>query len=232
VDRVLANIVRWVIILALPVFLVLTSARLLVSDWYPHYEYSKAGFPPDPYGFTQQQRLQQLTQVYHYLNSPQPVAQAIPMLKDMRMPYGNGPLFNPDEISHMVDVKRVMDSTWRAQVASAAVLIVGLLFLLLRPATRVIAWNALFGGGLLTAGLLLALGLFVVFGFDTFFTQFHEVFFPQGNWTFDYSDSLIRLLPERFFFDAFTLGAVATLVSAVVLAVIGFVLGRRPGWIG
>ncbi len=228
-DRLLANIVRWVLVLAMPVFLVLTSARLLVSDWYPGYEYSKADFPPDPYGFTQQQRLQLLTGVYHYLNSPQPVDQGIQMLKVMRMPYGNGPLFNPDEVSHMVDVKRVMDSAWRAQVASAAVLIVGFLFLLVRPATRVMAWNALFGGGFLTACLLLALGLFVVLGFDTFFTQFHEVFFPQGNWTFDYSDSLIRLLPERFFFDTFALGAVATLVSAVVLAVIGFVLGRRPG---
>jgi len=229
VDRLLANIVRWVIVLAMPVFLVLTSARLLVSDWYPRYEYSKAGFPLDPYGFTQQQRLQLLTGVYHYLNSPQPVDQAIQMLKDMRMPYGNGPLFNPDEISHMVDVKRVMDSAWRAQVVSAAILILGFLFLLLRPATRVMAWNALFGGGFLTACLLLALGLFVMLGFNTFFTQFHEIFFPQGNWTFDYSDSLIRLLPERFFYDTFAMGAVTTLVSAVVLAVIGFVLGRRPG---
>jgi integral membrane protein (TIGR01906 family) len=229
VDRLLANIVRWVLVLAMPVFLVLTSARLLVSDWYPRYEYSKADFPPDPYGFTQPQRLQLLTGVYHYLNSPQPVDQGIQMLKVMRMPYGNGPLFNPDEVSHMVDVKRVIDSAWRAQVASATVLIVGFLFLLVRPATRVMAWNALFGGGFLTACLLLALGLFVVLGFDTFFTQFHEVFFPQGNWTFDYSDSLIRLLPERFFSDTFALGAVASLVSAVVLAVIGFVLGRRPG---
>jgi integral membrane protein (TIGR01906 family) len=229
VDRLLANIVRWVIVLAMPVFLVLTSARLLVSDWYPRYEYSKAGFPLDPYGFTQQQRLQLLTGVYHYLNSPQPVDQAIQMLKDMRMPYGNGPLFNPDEISHMIDVKRVMDSAWRAQVVSAAILILGFLFLLLRPATRVMAWNALFGGGFLTACLLLALGLFVMLGFNTFFTQFHEIFFPQGNWTFDYSDSLIRLLPERFFYDTFAMGAVTPLVSAVVLAVIGFVLGRRPG---
>ncbi len=228
-DRLLANIVRWVVVLALPVFLVLTSARLLVSDWYPRYEYSRVGFPRDPYGFTQQQRLQFLTQVYHYLNSPQPVGQAIHMLSDMRMPYGDSPLFNPDEISHMVDVKRVVDSAWRAQALSGVVLIAGLLFLFLRPSTRVMGWNALFAGGLLTAGLLVALGLFVVLGFDTFFIQFHEVFFPQGNWTFDYSDSLIRLLPERFFFDAFSLGALFTVISAVVLAVVGFVLGRRPG---
>jgi integral membrane protein (TIGR01906 family) len=229
VDRLLPNIVRWAVILALPVFLVGTSARLLVQNWYPRYEYSKPDFPPDPFGFTQQQRLQLLTGVYDYLNSPQPVEQAIQMLKDMRMPYGSGPLFNPDEVSHMVDVKRVMDSAWRAQVVSSIIVIAGLLFLLARPATRVMGWNALFGGGLLTTGLLLALGMFVVLGFDTFFTQFHEVFFPQGNWTFDFSDSLIRLLPERFFYDAFSLGALATLVSAVLLAVIGYVLGRRAG---
>jgi integral membrane protein (TIGR01906 family) len=226
-DRLLPNLVRWLVVLALPVCLILTSTRLLVQDWYPGYEYAKPDFPRDRYGFTQDQRLQLETVVFHYLNAPQPVDQAIQMLRELRMPYGNGSLFTPDEISHMVDVKRVYDSASRVQVVSLAIVLVGLLFLLVRPATRVMGYNALFGGGLLTLGLLLVLGLFIVLGFDTFFVQFHAVFFPQGNWTFDYSDSLIRLMPERFFYDIFTLGALGTVAGAVVAALVGFLLARR-----
>ena len=76
--------------------------------------------------------------------------------------------------------------------------------------------------------MLVLLGLFVVTAFDAFFVQFHEVLFPQGNWTFDYSDSLIRLLPEKFWSDGATMIVVATLIEGLVLAGIGYLLGRRP----
>jgi uncharacterized membrane protein len=39
------------------------------------------------------------------------------------------------------------------------------------------------------------------------FVGFHQVFFDAGTWTFAYSDTLIRLFPERFWQVAF--GAVA-----------------------
>jgi hypothetical protein len=56
-NRSLTNIVFALVVLAIPFFVVLTVSRALITDWYPRYEYAKPDFPPDPYRFTQAQRL-------------------------------------------------------------------------------------------------------------------------------------------------------------------------------
>ncbi len=45
--------------------------------------------------------------------------------------------------------------------------------------------------------------LFVLVAFGVIFVAFHNVFFEAGTWTFLYSDTLIRLFPERFWRDTF-----------------------------
>ena len=227
VSTVIVNLVRWLVILAMPLFLLLTTARLFVADWYPRFEYAKPDFPRDRYGMDQQERLALVTVAIHYLNSPLPPEQAIEMLKVQRLPGSQSALYTRNEIGHMLDVKRVMDALWRVQVIAAILVAGGLIALLARPATRVIGLNALFGGGLLTVVLLVVLGMFVVLSFDSFFIQFHELLFPQGNWTFDYSDTLIRLLPEKLWYDAGTMIVGGTLLEGILIGVVGFVLGRR-----
>jgi integral membrane protein (TIGR01906 family) len=58
-------------------------------------------------------------------------------------------------------------------------------------------------GGWLTAGLVVLLLLIVFLSFGVFFVAFHNVFFEPGTWIFNYSDTLIRLFPERFWRDIF-----------------------------
>src|SRR4030067_1384188 len=58
-------------------------------------------------------------------------------------------------------------------------------------------------GGWLTVIFVGSVVLFVLVGFGVFFVYFHEVFFNPGTWIFEYSDTLIRLFPERFWRDAF-----------------------------
>jgi integral membrane protein (TIGR01906 family) len=72
--------------------------------------------------------------------------------------------------------------------------------------------------------LLGAILLFVLFGFGVFFVGFHEVLFPAGSWTFEYSDTLIRLFPERFWRDVFTIVAILPLAGGLAL-----ILGLRRG---
>jgi integral membrane protein (TIGR01906 family) len=43
----------------------------------------------------------------------------------------------------------------------------------------------------------------VLIAFSVFFVYFHEVFFDTGTWVFRFSDTLIRLFPERFWRDTF-----------------------------
>jgi integral membrane protein (TIGR01906 family) len=226
VGRVLPHVVRWAVILAMPAFLVLTAARLLVADWYPRYEYAKPDFPPDRYGMSQTQRLELALVAIAFLNDPRSPEDSIIMLEEQRLPGSNQPLYSTPELDHMIDVKRVMTMLWSVQAVAAAVVIIGLALLIARRSTRLMGYNALYGAGLFTAVLLVGLALFVLLAWNTFFVQFHQIFFTPGTWTFDWSDSLIRLFPEKFWFDAGVIIAVASLVAAVVIAATGYALAR------
>jgi integral membrane protein (TIGR01906 family) len=80
---------------------------------------------------------------------------------------------------------------------------------------------------------MVLLGAGLVFTFSTVFVGFHRLFFEGDTWLFYYSDTLIRLFPERFWRDVFLLLAGATLAEAVALHLLATRLLRadlaRPG---
>jgi integral membrane protein (TIGR01906 family) len=78
----------------------------------------------------------------------------------------------------------------------------------------------------LTIALLVAVVALIYLNFDWFFTHFHLTFFAGDSWIFDWSDTLIRLFPERFWFDAATLWGLLTLGEAVILGGIAWLSGR------
>ena len=225
--KALVFVVRWLVILAMPVLIVLLSARIMVNTWYPRFEYAKSNFPPDLFGFTQAQRLEFGTVSINFLNAPEPPEVAVKMLEDLRLPGTDRPMFTIYENSHMVDVKRLMDQLWRVLGLAAAVVAVGLAALLIPRRTRAEGYAAILGGGLLTTGLLTVMILLVLLSWNWFFITFHDVFFQPGTWTFAWSDSLIRLFPDKFWFDAGVLLVGGALVAGVVVMAVGYLLGRR-----
>ena len=222
------RIVVWLVILSIPVFLALSATRLLVSEAYPRFEYAKPDFPADAYGFTQAERLELATVAIRFLNVNQPPREAIKMLEAQTFPGSPLPLYADYELSHMVDVKVFIDKLWRVHLVSTILVLGGMLLLALRGASRRLAPLALKWGGLLTAGLLTALAAFVLLSWRTFFIQFHELFFNPGTWTFDWSSSLIRLFPDRFWFDGGTLLTVGTLMAGILVALVGLLWQKRP----
>jgi integral membrane protein (TIGR01906 family) len=221
------TILKWIVVLVMPVFIVLTSARIMVNTWYPRFEYAKADFPPDPYGFTTEERLVLATVNIDFLNSRLPPAQAVQMIEALRLPGSERPLFDQYELSHMVDVKRLTDWLWVVWVIAAVVVTSGLVLLLGQRANRAHGYAAMFGGGFLTTGLLTFLIGFVLLSWRSFFVTFHDIFFPPGTWTFEFSNSLIRLFPDRFWFDAGVLLVGSALVAGAVVMAVGYILGRR-----
>ena len=135
-NKTLVLIIRWLIILAMPVLIVLLSARIMVNTWYPSFEYAKSNFPPDLFGFTQAQRLEFGTISINFLNAPEPPEVAVKMLEALRLPGTDQPLFTIYENQHMVDVKRLMDELWRVLAIAAGVVIIGSAILLIPRRTR------------------------------------------------------------------------------------------------
>lgn len=226
-NKSLVALLRWLVVLAMPVVVVLGAARVMVSTWYPRFEYAKPDFPPDPYGFTQAQRLELGTVCINFLNAPADADQAIAMLVALRLPGTDQPLFNPYELSHMVDVKRLTDRLWQVLLGAGVAAAAALTALLARAATRRSAYAALFAGGALTTGLLTGLILLVLLSWRWFFVAFHGVFFEAGTWTFNWSDSLIRLFPDRFWFDAGVLLVGGAWITGAAVMVLGHLLGKR-----
>jgi uncharacterized membrane protein len=83
-------------------------------------------------------------------------------------------------------------------------------------------------GAALTAVIYLGTLTYIALSFNALFVQFHEVLFPTGDWIFLWSDSFIRMFPQRFWQDAFIYVSVATLLEAGVLAWLSWRIGVRP----
>ena len=207
----------------LPVVLVLTSVRLLLTEVFVRMEYSLPGFPADRYGFTKADRVQHATIALQYLLNDA----GIQYLGDQRFENGS-PVYNERELRHMQDVKQVTQHALSGRRIGAGLLLV-LGVIIWRGAGGGRALEALQDGSRLTAILMLVLGVVLLLGFAVIFVGFHEVFFDPNTWTFRFEDTLIRLFPERFWQVAFGAVALATLVQAGVAWLIARSLLKRVG---
>ena len=208
----LVAVLRTLIIVCLPVALVLTNVRLIMSGVYLRYEYAKPDFPPDTYGFTQADRLRYAPIALAYLFN----AEGIDFLGEQTFPDGS-PQYNERELKHMADVKVVTRGAMAVWLVAGLIVVASAVVLGWRPETRPALRAGLAGGAALTVGILLALVLYIVINFNTFFVQFHKVFFEGDSWLFEWSDTLIRLFPLQFWSDGFTIIGVATLLEGLVV---------------
>lgn len=226
-NKTLLNIIRWIIIIAMPFFLGLGMIRAVIAWDYPSFEYQRIA--PDRYGFTPEERLAYAHATLDYLQRPEPPEEVIYLLEELRLPNSADPLYNEREIGHMIDVKLLTDSIRTIWWITAVLVTLGLAFLLTQPALRPVGYRAVFQGGLATVIILTAIAIFIAVGWSIFFVQFHELLFPPGTWTFYYTDSLIRLFPEQFWFDIGVIMSVGALLLGVVVTGIGYWLGKSVG---
>lgn len=216
---------RWLILIAMPFFLGLGSIRLIIAWDYPSFEYPRIA--PDTFGFSMEERLELAGATLDYLQRPEPSSEVIHLLEELRLPGSEDPLYNQREIGHMLDVKDVSDGMRRVVWVTGFIVIGGLAFLLYRPATRLDGFRALMQGGIATTVLLLVIALFILLAWNIFFVQFHELLFPPDSWTFSYSDGLIRLFPERFWFDVGVIVSLGTFFEGLVVTAVGYLLLRK-----
>ena len=216
-QNLLSNLVSNLITIFLSIFLVLSGVRLLMTPLFLQLEYNTPNFPADSYGFTKSDRLYWANIALDYLLNDADIS----FLADLRFE-DSQPVYNQRELQHMVDVKNVVRYALFAWYSTMVLLII----------TGVWAWRGkwfgLFRAALLrsvyfTFGLLVLILFFVLFVFNIFFVTFHNIFFTEGTWTFLFSDTLIRLFPERFWRDAFILvGGFALLIGLLLGLIIRY----------
>jgi len=216
----LLAVLNLLLVLAVPPFLLLTNLYPLMSSAFLRYEYGKADFPP-AWGFTAEERLRVAEKAVHYLRSDADIS----LLRDLKGE--QGPLFNERELAHMVDVKVLTQRAFSAHAFLGVLIGASVTILLARRETKRGVPSGLLAGSLLTIALLILLIAVAYFNFDWFFVRFHRLFFEGDTWIFAYSDTLIRLFPPRFWFDATQALCILTLTEAALLGAVSYWWGRR-----
>lgn len=212
----LSQWMEWLLVLTLPAVLVGVNLRVVTGHWLVRWEYSRPGFPADPYGLTTSERVRLATVCQDYLASNADIS----MLADLRLSNGE-PAFNERELRHMADVQAVFFGLTVVGGLS------GLLWLSMGAVSLTSGWmrdryqRALVNGSLMTLGILAVVGGFMVVSWDQFFTAFHRLFFTGDTWLFPNSDTLIRLFPIRFWIDIAAVLVGLLVVEALALGALG-----------
>lgn len=211
----LTQILKLFTVALVTIFIVGGAVQLLATDPYLTFEYSKASFPPDPFGYTQQQRFILASTNIHYMRAHLPS-------DELSKQFLNGvPVYNPREVSHMADVQAVFQSVLRVwQVAFILLILTS--FILWKKGEREALMSAIQSGGLLTSGIILSIALLAIFGWQFWFETFHLFFFQPGSWLFSNSDTLIRLFPVEFWIDATLTISAFSLAGGLLLALVGW----------
>ena len=201
------------IAVVVPPILIANALRALSTDTFVRYELDRDGFPPDRYGFTEDQRE---TLALLGLRSIEPGSEGIVLLERATLPDGS-PAFDTRELSHMRDVRALFGVLLRGTLV-AMIAIAVLAVALARRTSRAVVPGGLLAGALATLAVAVLAVPVILLGFDGFFTRFHEVFFEGDSWRFSSTDTLIRIYPERFWEDVSQLAAALTVLQALVLA--------------
>jgi integral membrane protein (TIGR01906 family) len=189
----------------------LTGVRLLLTDSFIRFEYNQKNFPSDTYGMTKEERLKYAPIALDFLLNNADDS----FLGDLRFEDGSV-MFNERELQHMVDVQ-VLTQTF-LKVWYACLVLFGIIWVAAWRGGWVGEFRRMVSfGGMTTIMVLGALILLLVLSFDIVFVGFHRIFFEGDSWLFLYSDTLIRLFPEKFWLDAFVLVGVFSLLGGLIL---------------
>lgn len=200
-----------IIAILTPLVLILTAVRLMMTPLFLQVEYRMPGFPDDPYGFTQAERLQWSHISMDYLLSNDKIT-----IFDQYQQIDGSPLYTERELVHMDDVK-VLVGTGRNVWLAILVVFTGLSIFLYARKKPTPWFTGLRAGGYATLTLIGMMLLSTFTNFDWLFTEFHHLFFTGDSWLFLYSDTFIRLFPIRFWSDAFIFTGVLSVIAALLL---------------
>lgn len=212
--------ISYLVSLAVPFALIGFALRIMLTPLYYTIEYNMPYFPEDEYGFTKEDRLKWAKPSVEYLVNEADISYLAELKFDDGMP-----IYRYRELSHMEDVKGVVQGALTVWYISLAILsILAIYFWRFKAIPDYL--NGLRRGGLWMIGFAAGLALIAAAGilinpdiFWAFFAWFHSFFFEGDSWLFYYSDTLIRLFPIRFWQDAVIFMAIIALGGGAALAV-------------
>lgn len=200
---------------ALPVFLLLANVEYVTkSEWLYSYNWWRNGIP--------ERTLLPVSELNSGADQIKDYFTNDDELLDLRVNRDGEEisLYKEREVLHMVDVKSLMQSVFTTVRVSGAIAlliaIAGLIYFGRRfweVMLTALRWSAL-GSGIVLGVFAIA----VMINFDFVFTQFHFLSFANDLWLLNpFTDFLIIMFPEQFFFEATMFIAVLAVAQFAVL---------------
>ena len=219
--KTLGTAAKGLFMLCLPVLLITASIGCIVNSlWLYKYDFEKYDISQAT-GLADSELEKTARGLIGYFNSNEEYI-SLTVIKDGK-PFE---LFNEREVIHLKDVKGLIQLDYVVELGTLVYVLAyaGVcLFWKKRQYWRHLAWG-LVGGGGITLGLMLALGLGIFSGFEQLFWQFHVVSFSNQFWLLDPTrDYLKMLFPDGFFYEA-------TIFCALITAALAIILGGVGGW--
>lgn len=212
---ILRTLVLAVFVLAIPVVLVTTTVRAVISES-AVYDYSVREFDASTAANIPEDELVRANgEIRDYLVIDSPGLLAV------RVSDNDGdevPLFNAREVAHMQDVRGLVQVMFLVQQISVALVLTLAVVMIAVWPVRVLAAGLLYGAAL--SGILVGAAVILAMsGFDSAWSQFHGIAFTNDLWQLDPdNDHLIQMFPEEFWFQVTTLIGAAILLEAILVA--------------
>ncbi|MGI9147945.1 MAG: TIGR01906 family membrane protein [Chloroflexota bacterium] len=221
----LRGLVSLAFVLLLPLLIISTSLRGLISDR----DFMLRGFQDNHVAATTGLDDAQMVRIADAFVA---YFQAPPGQIQMQVTAFGQPraLFNDREVTHMQDVQALIQWFLRMQVVAAAVVVPRVAIAVLfdhspGPIGREMLWSS----GLMVA-LVILVALLSLMDFEALWTRFHQIAFRNDLWQLDPTrDYLIMLFPEPFWFTATIRMATTVAVQTLVLVVtgVGLIFSQR-----
>ena len=201
-------------VLLIAFVIILGSIQLVTTKAYLSFEYSKSDFPGDFWGFDQTQRLA------HAADNLQFITQNLPAANLIGQKHNDIPLYSSQEIKYLQNVQKVYQITWRIwQIALILVVLISFT-LIFRKENRADMAFILQQSGSFTTGLVFIVAMLSLVAWQIWLVFFHQVFFAFGWWTFDISTTLLRLFPQKFWYDTtLTVSSISLIVGILVYCI-------------
>lgn len=214
-NRFAASLLKAFIAITVPCFVLVMSVLLIFQPWFLGYEYAKRDFPPDIYGFSQDDRLQYGLMSISYVTAVNPEFDI-----DQIVESDNTPLYNQREVEHMRDVRNVFQIV-RTVWGGLIFIYLGIMTFSWRKPRLIHAFmQGLFIGSMLSLIIMVLMIGASLLVFVQLFDSFHRLFFSEGSWLFYENEALIRLFPLKLWTDGFVaVGILAFVFSMVFLTI-------------
>jgi integral membrane protein (TIGR01906 family) len=215
------TIVRIFLIASFPLLVFLAWVRIMLLPLFVEIEYRRPGFPPDPFGFTTQERIQWAEVSRGYL-----LSDAGPDFFAQYHLADGSPLYNEREVQHMADVHALVQKAMVLLAVLGILYLAGAAFLFWKD--RPLLRRTIAAAGIGAFGFLILVLVSVALAWNWAFVTFHHVFFTGETWLFPYSDTLIRLFPETFWQDGFAAAVIGMLLTCLL---VWFGASILPRWV-